>query len=117
MKITNPIPTELKKDEEKWLKFFPRETIIVFLIGGAIAFFVGQIFKLIGLMWPAVIFVGLITVIIAACTMIPIMDGNYLKGGRQSLASYLLKKYCRKKNEIVYTKGYNQYIWDKESEE
>ena len=117
MNITNPIPTELKKDEEKWLKYFPKETIIVFIIGGVIAFLAGQLFKLIGLMWPAVIFVALITIIVAACTMIPVMDGNYIKGGRQTLASYLFKKYYRKKNEVVYTKGYNQYILDRESEE
>ena len=117
MNITNPIPTELKKDEEKWLKYFSKETIIVFIIGGVIAFLAGQLFKLIGLMWPAVIFVALITIIVAACTMIPVMDGNYIKGGRQTLASYLFKKYYRKKNEVVYTKGYNQHILDRESEE
>lgn len=106
------IPSEFT-DEDRW-RFGPvslsRTTFIVSLIGLGITCVLYKVLGLIGL--PKVgILIGIVgTIIAAVLTSQTIPESDYLKGGGVTLIVMLKRLYIRKKNKVVYIRGYGRDI-------
>lgn len=109
-RMTEEIPGEFT-DEEKWLKFFPKEAFIALGIGVGITLLMANFFKIImaSLFLPILIINGAITAVIVALIMVHRADTEWLTGGGQSYASIIIKKIIRRANRCIYVLGYGRY--------
>lgn len=108
MRFTDEIPTEFK-DEEKWLKFFPKRVFITLLvlvgIGVILIKILSAIFKV---FWPFLIAWLIFTAVIVLLMMIPTSLDNVMRGGGQDVMSLLIKKFHRKRQSCIYIKGFRR---------
>jgi hypothetical protein len=111
-KLTYSIPSEFS-DEDRWFKFFTKKDVGVLVVTGALTIFLykttGTLF---GKPFIGLLVGGIIMAISLFLSMAKLPDTMYMAGGGQTIASILLKKLLRKKNKMVYVKGYNE--WEEE---
>lgn len=107
--LTHPTLGELKQDEEKWLKFFSKKTLIVCILGAlpgylffllVITFFKSKLAG--GIVWAVwELFLFLIMSIKLD------VESHRLTGGGQYVYEVMLRKICKRLSRKTYIK-YNE---------
>lgn len=102
------IPSEFT-DEDRWFKYFTKKDLLVIVVTGILT---GVLFKLSASLINKP-YVGLIIglIIMGAslfCCMVRKPETLYLTGGGQTLATIILRRLIRRKNRVIYVRGYNE---------
>lgn len=107
-KLTYNVPSEFS-DEDKWLKYFSKRDLGILIATG---FLTVILYKITGYLFRNPLIGAIIGLLImAVCvgiSMIKLPDTLYLSGGGQSILIVLLKRLIRKKNKIIYVRGYDE---------
>ena len=103
--LKHEIPSEFT-DEDKWLKYFSKKSILALCITGAVAFLFYQVGKFLGAGLVGIAFGALIMAAGVAPTMIPRSETEYLKGGGITYDVIAIRWLIRKSKKIIYIKGY-----------
>lgn len=106
--MVEEIPSEFT-DDERWFRYFPKKAVVILAIGFCLAFGSAKVMDVFGLFMPTLIVIAIIAIVLAAMTMIPIPETNYLKGGGQSIMDVVIKIILRKFKKVLYALGYNDY--------
>lgn len=100
------VPSEFK-DEEKWLLFFSKRTLIIGVIMVLITLVLSKITGLFHATWLG-FGIGLIcTVAFVVTSMIMIPTTEYMRGGGLTVDKWLLRRFFHKKSMGIYAKHYN----------
>lgn len=100
------VPSEFK-DEEKWLVFFSKRTLIIGVIMVLITLVLSKITGLFHATWLG-LSIGLIcTVAFVVTSMIMIPNTEYMRGGGLTVDKLLFRRFCHKRSMGVYIKHYN----------
>lgn len=103
--FTDETPSEFK-DEERWLKFFPKRVFLTLCVLIVIGIIVTRIINLIfGIFWPVLIVWLIGCAVVAVLMMIPTSSDDVMRGGGQDVMSVLIKKRYRKKMRSIGIKG------------
>ena len=112
------VPSEFK-DEERWLRFFPKRSLLILAVLSTFTVILAKILSLFNLMMLGLAIGGIITVVCVALSMIPIATTEYMRGGGLTVDKWILRKLYHKKRRYIYIKHYNsdeEYIKNKEKE-
>lgn len=106
-KFTYNIPSEFT-DEDKWFKFFTKKDMGVIIATGILTFF---LYRLAGFLFGkpliGLIVGGIIMIVSVCCAMIKLPETLYLEGGGQTILTIILRRLIRRKNKVIYIKGYD----------
>lgn len=105
MGLRHEIPSEFT-DEDRWFKYFTKKTLAFIMVGCVITCL---LFKLCSFFGGAIIGVVLglvITVALGAVSMIPVPENQFLRGGGLTYDVIIIRRFIRRKNKVVYVKGY-----------
>lgn len=95
-------------DEDKWFRFFYKKNLVVLVIGLFFAWFLWKAMSWLDL-GVVGIAVGLaVAAIMTGLTMLPVPDLGNMRGAGQTLDLLLIKKWIRKKNHMIYVRGYGK---------
>lgn len=109
VKFTYSIPSEFT-DEDKYFKYFTKKNMAVIIITGFIMFLLYKLTgSLFGKPFIGLIIGGIIMLVSILCVMVKIPETLYLEGGGQTILTILTRKYVRKRNKVIYIKGYDDW--------
>lgn len=109
VKFTYSIPSEFT-DEDKYFKHFTKKNMAVIIITGFIMFLLYKLTgSLFGKPFIGLIIGGIIMIVSILCAMVKIPETLYLEGGGQTILTILTRKYVRKRNKVIYIKGYDDW--------
>lgn len=107
MRMVYHIPSEFT-DEDKWFRIFYKKNLLVMICGLGFTGVIAKAGALFGMQLPMIIFGLIVTAVITGITMLPVPETQYLKGGGQTLDIILIRMFIRKKNSVLYVRGYNK---------
>lgn len=107
MRLVHEIPSEFN-DEDKWFKWFTKRSMLYIVAGLGSTYLLYRLFMLIHHPFIGIIIGAIITVTLGAISMIPIPEGNYLKGSGQTVDVILIRRWIRRGSKTIYTKGYGK---------
>lgn len=99
------IPSEFT-DDDKWLKYFTKKSLLALLLSGMVAYGIVLVARLFGALIPGIIIGGLLVVLVTGSTMVPYPETEYMKGGGLTFDVLLARRIIRKMNRCIYVKGY-----------
>ena len=99
-------PSEFS-DENVWFRFFRKRNLVVMLPCLFFTFVLWKFLAIFGFQIIGIIIGGILTVFLTALTMIP-APYDFLKGGSLTLDIIILRKRIRKKNAVIYVRGYGK---------
>lgn len=117
MSEVHDVPSEFK-DEEKWLRFFPKRSFVILIVMFAFTLILYNICNLFKFGIGGLIIGGILTVAMVASSMIPISSTEYMSGGGLTLDKWLYRRIMHKMNKCVYIKHFQsdvEYILDAEA--
>lgn len=104
MTLRHEIPSKFT-DEDRWFKYFTKKTLRFIMVGCLILVLLYKIFSLFGLAVIGVVFGVVITIALAAISMIPVPENQFLRGGGLTLDIILIRRFIRRGNKVIYVKG------------
>lgn len=105
--MAHEIPSEFT-DEDRWLKIFSTKSFAVLGVTGIITLLLTKFFGLFGIPLVGAILGGILVVTATGTTMIRKFGDNYLKGAGQTLDRLLILRLIRRRNRVIYVKGYGK---------
>lgn len=109
VKFTYNIPSEFT-DEDKWFKYFTKKDMGVILVTGVITLTLYKLSdSLLEKPFIGLIIGGIIMCISLFCSMVKLPDTLYLTGGGQTILTLMMRRLVRKRNRVIYIKGYDDW--------
>lgn len=103
--FTDETPSEFK-DEERWLKIFPKKVFLTLCVLIGVGIIVSRIINWIfGIFWPVLIIWLIGCAVVAVLMMVPTSVDDVMRGGGQDVMSLLIKKMYRKRLRSIGVKG------------
>lgn len=112
MTLRHEIPSEFT-DEDRWFKYFTKKTLAFIMAGCLIMVFLYKVFALFGGALIGVVLGIVITIALAAISMIPVPENQFLRGGGLTLDVIIIRRFIRKGKRVIYVKGYDVKEGDK----
>lgn len=105
MRMTDDIPGEFR-DEERWLKIFPRSVFVAILVCAACTVFVTKLCAaIIGHFVVPMVLSIILSVVLVGSMMIRRPATDVMRGGGQTIMELLLRKAYRRLRAVIYVKG------------
>lgn len=116
--VAHDVPSEFK-DEELWLKYFPKRSFYILGITFGIAVALWKILSLMHIGVVGIVFGAMIMVFCTGTSMIPVNPNRYMEGAGLNYDKYILRRLyrMRKKNRVIYVKHYDVEVESLVSEE
>ena len=103
------VPSEFK-DEEKWLKFFPRRSVLILAVMFGFSIILSKLFSLFKAGGIGFTIGIILTVVAVAMSMIPVSSG-YASGCGLTVDKWIMRRiYHKRKHRVVYIKHYTSDI-------
>lgn len=106
MSLRFTTPSEFN-DENVWFRFFRMRNLAVMLPCLFFTFILWKVLSLFGFHLIGLVIGGICTVLLTALTMIP-APYDFLKGGSLTLDIIIFRKRLRKRNAVIYVRGYGK---------
>lgn len=106
--VVHEVPSEFK-DEELWLKYFPKRSFYILGITFGIAVGLWKFFSLFQIGIVGIILGVICMVFCTGASMIPVNPNKYMEGAGLNYDKYILRRLYRrrKKNRVIYVKHYD----------
>lgn len=105
--MTHEVPSEFT-DEDRWLNIFSTKSFAVLGMTGMVMLFLIKFFTLFHAAVIGWILGGILVVVGTGITMVKKMGDNYLQGAGQTFDRILFLRMVRKRNKVIYVKGYGK---------